>query len=162
MHIFQTLAFATLFIGVAACSSHKTTVSADGTTVTTDDGDKSVTIKTKDGTETIGKDAVDLSKLGVPVYPNAEKNEGGFSMSGTGAGGGGQMVALSTTDAFDKVYDWYTSQVPKDAEKMKVRQGNEEMAEFTIGNGAGNNAGTTITISGKSDKTEILIMKAGK
>jgi acyl-CoA synthetase (AMP-forming)/AMP-acid ligase II len=144
--------------GIVACT-HKTTVSSGETTVTSDDANKSVTVTSKDGTATVGKDAVDLAKLGVPVYPGAQQNEGGINVAASS--GNMQMVTLSTTDAFDKVYDWYKAQLPKDAEKMKVSSSaDDSMAQFqTDGPDSGK---ISITISGKKDKTSVVILKGDK
>jgi hypothetical protein len=157
MQISQALAFVALLAGLAACSSHKT-YSANGTTVTTDDADKKVTISTKDGTETMGKDAVDPAKLGVPVYPGATQGQNGLNITAAN-GSSTQMAVFSTTDSFDKVYDWYSSQLPKESQMMKASSGDSSVAEFSIGSDPKQPAKTTITISGKNDKTEITIVK---
>lgn len=159
MHAFKSLAVAALLASVVGCSSHKT-YSANGTTVTTDDGNKNVTITTKDGTATVGKGAVDLAKIGAPVYPGAQQGDGGFSVSA--ANGNQQMVTLTTTDDFDKVYDWYKSQLPKEAEKMKMASGDNSVAEFAVGGDAKGDVQTAVTITGKKDGTSIMIVKGAK
>jgi hypothetical protein len=149
------LVVAVLAGGAAGCSSKKS-YSANGTTVTTDNDQKSVTVTSKEGSMKIGKDAVDPSKLGVPIYPGAQAQEGGVSM--TSAKGNATMVVLKTPDAFDKVYDFYKAQLPKDAQKMKLDQGDSSMAQFQSGD-ASTDTGVSIMITGKKDETDILITK---
>jgi hypothetical protein len=150
---------AVLLAGLVGCSSHKT-VSVGDTTVTSDDGNKSMTVTTKEGTTTIGRNAVDVAKLGVPVYPGAVPGEGGFSFA---AGNGNtQMVTLTTGDAFDKVADWYKNRLGKDSEQMRVSNENSSVAEYTIGAAGKGAPSAAITITGKKDKTDIMIVKGTK
>src|SRR5579863_4735640 len=104
---------------LAGCSSHKQTFTTGQgtTTVQTNDNNKTVTVTTNQGTTTFGAN-VDVSKLGLPVYPGSTKNEGGIA--GTSAQGSGQVVALSTADSFDKVYQWYRSHMPAGSETMHM------------------------------------------
>jgi hypothetical protein len=157
MQIIKSLAVAALVVSLAACS-HKT-VNVDGATITTDDKDnKTMTVTTKDGTATVGKDAVDLSKIGVPIYPGAQQGEGGMSV----ANGTTQMTTMTTSDSFDKVYDWYKGQLPNGSDKLKMTQGSTSSAEFEIGGENKGDAQTVVTISGQTDKTTILIVKGVK
>jgi hypothetical protein len=142
---------------LASCSAHKTTVlTGNGTaTVTTSNDNKTTTVDTKEGHMTVGKDAVDTSKLGAPVYPGAQaEDSGGIAMSS--AKGSGQMVAFKTTDSFEKVYAFYKAQMPKDSEKMKFAQGDSSMATFQVGDDKGPET-TSVMITAKSGETDILI-----
>lgn len=144
-------------IGFAGCSSHKTTVQTDnGTaTVTTSQDNQTTTVQTGQGSVSIGKGAVDPSKLGAPVYPGASQDsEGGMSMNGSE--GSGAMAAFKTTDPFDKVYDYYKGQLPAGSEKLKVSQGDSSMASFQIGDDKSPDQ-TTVMITAKNGETDILI-----
>ena len=148
---------------LASCSSHKTTVlTGDGAaTVSTSQDNKTATVDTKDGSVKVGKDVVDPSKLGAPVYPGATaEDSGGIAMSS--AKGSGQMVAFKTTDSFDKVYAFYKAQMPKDSEKMKFSQGGSSMATFQVGDDSGPET-TTVMITAKAgEPTNILISHGTK
>ena len=43
------------------------------------------------------------------------------------------IAAFKTTDAFEKVYDYYKQQLPADAEKMKVSSANGSVVSFQTG-----------------------------
>jgi len=148
----------TAVLALAACGGgHKSTVytSSGNATVTTSDDNKTVQVESKEGTYKAGKDAVDLSKLAVPLYPGATQNEdsGGYAMSGKE--GSAQVVVLTTGDSFDKVYAWYKAQLPKGAEKMKVASGGTDMAQFATGDKT--NDQSSVMIESKNGKTQILI-----
>ena len=163
-----------LALSLTACTSHKTESTSTTTggessatagaeaaaTAEATDSDKTVTVTTKEGTATSGKGAVDLSKLGVPIYPGAKEGEGSFSVKS--ASGVGEVTTLSTADSFDKVYAWYKSQLPADAEKMKFSAGGASTAEFVAAAGD-KDEGTTVMITEKgSEPTQILITKKSK
>jgi hypothetical protein len=112
------------------------------------------TITTSSGQVTVGQGAVDTGKLGVPLYPGAQQSENG-ALSMSGQEGSGEMVTLTTKDDFDKVYNWYKSQLPPDAEKMKVSDAGESMATFAVGDPTKEQ--TSVIITGKPDETSILI-----
>lgn len=145
-------------LSLCACGGHKSTTvytGSDNATVTTTDDNKTTTVETKEGTYTAGKDAVDVTKLAIPVYPGANKSDdsGGYSMSGKE--GSAQVVMLTTPDSFDKVYAWYKAQLPKGAETMKVSNGGTDMAQFATG--VQSNDQSTVMIEAKDGKTQILI-----
>ena len=54
MRFFKSVTIFALLTAFVACSSHKTTVSTGDATVSSDDANKTTTITTKDGSETIG------------------------------------------------------------------------------------------------------------
>jgi putative lipoprotein len=112
------------------------------------------TITTSSGQVTVGQGAVDAGKLGVPLYPGAQQSENG-ALSMSGQQGSGEMVTLTTKDNFDQVYSWYKSQLPADAEKMKVSDAGESMATFAVGDPTKEQ--TSVIITGKPDETSILI-----
>ena len=140
---------------LAGCTSHKTTVSSDGSTVTTSGDNQTVTIEGKEGTVVAGKGAVDVSKLGVPVYPGANASDNaGWSASnkeGTGA-----VAVLTTKDSFDKVYAWYKSQLPAGSEKAKTSGDTGSMAMFQLGN-EGDKLKKVVEITGDKDSTTIML-----
>ena len=154
MRVLSGVALAALVI-VAGCSAKKTVYNSDGSTVTSDSGNKTVTVQSSAGTLTMGQSAVDASKLGVPVYPGATQSQGGFAYNGSH--GSGQMTSLTTSDGFDKVYAWYKSRLPADAEKMKSSSGDSSFAEFVTG--AEGSPHTTVMISSKGTQTSIVLSK---
>lgn len=140
--------FAVALIALSACTSSVKT-SADG---------KTTTISSDQGSVTVGKD-VD-SKLGAPVYPGATSDsDGGVSLSGQA--GNATMASFKTTDNFDKVYQYYKSQMPAGTEKMKMGSGDEQAAMFVVGDakpGADQKGdATTVQINGKAGETDIII-----
>lgn len=140
---------AAALIALSACtSSVKTSTDGKTTTVTSDHG-----------SVTVGKD-VDTSKLGAPVYPGATSDsDGGVSLSGQS--GSATMASFKTTDDFDKVYQFYKSQMPAGSEKMKMGSGDDQAAMFVIGDAkAGDDQkgdATTVQITGKTGETDIII-----
>jgi hypothetical protein len=72
------------------------------------------------------------------------------------------MTTMTTSDSFDKVYDWYKGQLPNGSDKLKMTQGSTSSAEFEIGGENKGDAQTVVTISGQTDKTTILIVKGVK
>ena len=143
-------------IAFVGCSHKTTVVTSDGAaTVTTSQDNQTTTVQSNNGTLTTGKNAVDPSKLGAPVYPGAEQSQdGGIAVSGNQ--GSTQMAVFKTTDPFDKVYDYYKSQLPAGSEKMKMSEGSESMATFQIGDDKSPDQ-TTVMISAKDGATQILI-----
>lgn len=142
-----------LSVGLTACSHKATITTSNGTeTVTTSGDDKTVTIAGKEGTVTVGENNVDLSKLGVPVYPGVRQVG---SMSGTSAKGSGQVVSLKTADSFDKVSAWYKSQLPAGAQQMSSTSGESSFAEFVL-----SDRGGMVMVTGKPGETDIVITTA--
>lgn len=144
-------------IVLAGCSSSKKVYSGNGTTVTTDTNDKTVTVQSSEGTMKMGKDVVDPASLGVPIYAGATQDEGALSV--TGAKGSAQMTAFTTPDSFDKVYDFYKSKMPAGSQKMKIDEGDSSVAEFVTGSEKPGDVQTMVMISKKGDKTSIVVSK---
>jgi len=148
-----------LILCLAAClaagCAHKQTIttSQGGATVTTNQGNNTVTVTTKEGSTTYGT-AVDPAKTGLPIYPGATKNEGGIS--GAGAAGSGETVALSTTDSFDKVYEWYKAHMPAGSETMHMTADSGSVATFQIGKQTDKEQ-RSVMITTDKDKTSILL-----
>ncbi len=153
------LALAAAFV-LAGCSSQKKVYSGNGTTVTTDSNQKTVTVQSSEGTMTMGKGVVDAAKLGVPLYAGATQDEGALSV--TGARGSAQMATFTTSDPFEKVYGFYKSKMPAGSEKMKVEQGDSSVAEFVTGSGKPGEAQTMVMIGRKAGKTSIVITKGNE
>jgi hypothetical protein len=144
-------------IALAGCATSKHTYSANGTTVTTDNTQNTVTVRASGETMTVGNGVVDASKLGVPIYAGAKQEEGGYSI--TGAKGEAQMASFATPDSFDRVYAFYHSKMPAGSEKMKVDSGDSSIAEFVVGNGAPGSRQTVVMISKKGTGTSIVVTK---
>jgi len=140
---------------LAACGSHKTTTvtTSNGTaTITQDQNGQQTSVTTKEGTVTVGGSA-DPNALGAPVYPGATKNDDQSSFIVTGKDAGA-YAAFKTADAFDKVYDYYKSQLPAGSEKMKMASGDTSLAEFDMKDPKGE---TLVEVQGKTGETVIII-----
>ena len=147
-------------ITLTACSSPKRVYSSNGTTVTTDESQKTVTVESSEGTMKMGKDVVDVGSLGVPIYNGASQDEGALSV--TGARGSALMAAFTTPDPFNKVYAFYKSKLPAGSEKMKVDEGDSSVAEFVTGSSKAGTVQTMVMLSKKGDKTSIVITKGNQ
>jgi hypothetical protein len=131
--------------------------SANGNTVTRDTANNTVTVQNKQGSMTVGKNAVDPAKLGVPIYPGATQAEG--AMSVTSKNGSGQMTSFESNDSFEKVYQWYKSRMPAGAEKMKLGSGDSAVAEFVTGDPKPGDVQTMVMLSQKNGVTNIIVSK---
>ncbi len=128
-------------VALGACS-HAAQVSTSG---------NSTTVTTDQGQVTVGK--------GVPVYPGAEQNPG--SVEASSSNGAGSIATFKTADSFDKVYAFYQSQLPKDAEKMKTTTGTTSMAIFSL-TVAGSTDQANVEITSSDSGTAIMITRATK
>jgi hypothetical protein len=154
-----------VLVVLAACSQSSkvatTTITtkdsmSDGTT-TTSTG-TSTTISNDQGQVTVGA-SPDAAKLGAPVYPGATQSPGGVVVSTVN--GSGAVASFKTTDAFDKVYDFYKSQLPPDAEKMKTSSGTQSMAMFST-KVSGSTDTVLVQIASSDTGTGIVITRASK
>lgn len=126
---------------------------------------QSLEVKAKEGTVTFTageKRSISESELGVPVYPGA-KVESTSSVKGGAGGNSGtyEQYMLSTDDSYDKVLDFYKSNL-KDVKTSYVgTQGETRSAMFSMGNGKKQ---TTVHILNDRDKkqTIIQVMKIAK
>jgi hypothetical protein len=141
---------------LAACGGgEKTTyTTANGTATVTKNG-TTTTYESKEGKITAGQGAVDVSKLGAPLYPGATQNQDNSSISVTTSKGSSAMASFTTDDKFETVDAWYKAHLPKGSEKMNVNQGGAAIAEFTMGENTPNQ--TLVMITGKDGKTQIVI-----
>jgi hypothetical protein len=108
------------------------------------------TVTTKNGTATLGG-GVDPSKLGAPVYPGAQANpDSNGSLSAETPEGSTVMATFKTNDGFDKVYDYYKSQMPAGSEGMKLSMGGASTAQWQIGK---DGAADQVVVQVNADKT---------
>ena len=151
-----------LTAAIAGCSSHKTTVDSNGTTVTTNGtgSDQTVTVQGSGGTITTGKNAVDPGSLGLPVYPGAAADSSG-AVSGQTQEGSGALVTLKTSDGFDKVYAYYKAHMPANSQTMESTSGNSSVASFVEGTSS-DKVQKSVTITSSSDGTQIMLTSATK
>lgn len=143
-------------IGLAGCSA-KRTYSANGATVTTDESNKTVTVRSSAGTVRMGRGLVTSASLGVPIYTGATQDDNAISVQSSK--GSGEMASFTTADPFEKVYAFYHSKMPPGSEKMKVDQDGSSMAEFLEGADTPGAVQTLVMISGKDGKTVITVTK---
>ncbi len=113
------------------------------------------TVTTKNGTATLG--GVDPSKLGAPVYPGAQPNpDAQGSLSAETPEGSTVMATFKTADGFDKVYDYYKSQMPAGSEGMKLSMGGASSAMWEVGK---DGSADQVVVQVNSDKTgEVTIL----
>jgi len=141
---------------LAACGGgQKTTYSTGNGTATVTKNGGTTTYESKEGKVTVGQGAVDVSKLGAPLYPGAAQSEENGSITVTTASGAGSMASFTTGDSFDKVYSWYKAHLPKGAEKMHVSQSGTSIAEFTMAENTANQ--TLVMVTAKDNATQIVI-----
>lgn len=152
---YLSLAVAAAVMG--GCSSHKTVIPTQNgmATVETNRQNNTTTITSKEGSMTVGQNAVDVTKLGLPIYPGASaKQSGGLStQSKTGSA---QIIVMTTPDSFDKVYAWYKGQMPGGSEQMHINSGTGSMASFVIGK-TGAKEQKSVMITSEKDKTSIML-----
>ena len=122
-----------LIAAIAGCSSH----SASDTNATSGPssgpgGSQTQTMQVGGSSINMGKNAIDPARLGLPIYPSAAGNVTG-AMASTGAYGLNAMVALKTSDSFDKVYAWYKSHMPANAQVTRSTSGSTLIATFVEG-----------------------------
>lgn len=167
MRLSQGIAFAAVLslavLGAADCSrSQKQTVETkEGpATVETNKQDQTATITNKEGTAKIGKNAVDPQSLGLPIYPGASVSEGG-GMSAVSSKGSAQLVVMTTSDSFDKVYEWYKGQMPAGSEKMHLSTGGSSIATFQVGETTEKDQ-KGVMIAADKDKTTITLSHGQK
>lgn len=153
------VAIATL-IALCACSTTRRVYTANGATVTTDTRQKTVTVQSSDGTMRMGKDVVDVTSLGAPVYTGAAQDDSGLSV--IGAKGSAQMAAFTTPDSFQKVYTFYKGKMPTGSQKMKVDAGDASVAEFVTGNSKAGEMQTMVMISKRGVNTAIVITRGNQ
>jgi hypothetical protein len=156
------LALVAVLAVVPACAKKSTTIQgANGpVTVTQDQGSKSVTFQSKEGTAKLGVGAVDPASLGLPIYPGAQPNANG-SLSTQTSAGSAQLLTMQTADSFDKVYAFYKDKMPAGSEKTHVSAAGNSMASFQIG-ASGDKVLKTVNITSSSDKTDIVLMVSTK
>ena len=159
MNIFVRVCAAAALAVLLGCGGHKTTVSADGTTVTTNDDTKTTTVTTAQGSESIGG-TVDPAKLGVAIYPGAIAADNSQISTSTQQGTGA-VAAFKTTDDFSKVEAYYKGLLPQGAEKINMTEGGSSMAEFQIGDQTSKQM-TLVTLQSKAGETDILISNTTK
>jgi len=143
-------------LALAACGgAQKTTYSTSNGTATVTKNGNTTTYQSKEGKVTVGQGAVDVSKLGAPLYPGARQRENNGSISVTSASGSGAMASFSTNDSFAKVYTWYKAHLPKGSEKMHASQSGSSIAEFTMAENTANQ--TLVMVTAKNNATQIVI-----
>lgn len=156
----RLLIVAIAMIALCACSTTRRVYTANGTTVTTDTRRKTVTVESSEGTMRMGKDVVDVTSLGAPVYAGATEDDSGLSV--TGVKGSAQMAAFSTPDSFEKVYTFYKGKMPAGSQKMKVDAGDASVAEFITGNLKAGEMQTMVMISKRGGSTAIVISRGNQ
>lgn len=161
MCVMSAVSVALLVCALTGCSGHKQTIvtKEGGATVETNQTNDTTTITTTKGTAVVGKNAVDLSKLDVPVYPGASSESGGLSVQSKE--GNQQIAMLTTSDSFDKVYEWYKSHMPAGSEKLHMTSGGSSVAQFAIGTESDKRF-KSVMITEATGKTSIQLVVGSK
>lgn len=162
-----TLALVAVLAIFPACAKKSTTIgsttvssSSGNVTMTQSNGNKDVSIQTKEGKVVLGQNAVDPNTLGLPVYPGAIPSEGG-SLAATTKEGTAKVVTLQTKDSFDKVYAFYKAKMPAGTETSHMSAGGTSMAGFTIGSST-DKEHKTVSIAASGDKVNITLVVGTK
>ncbi len=155
-----TLCALLALVAAGGCSSSKK-VSFGGTSVTTSDDNKSTTVKTADGSMSVGDNAVDPSKLGAPVYPGATQAEGAGGISFSTAEETSDTASFTSADPFETVYDYYKGKMPAGSEKLKISSGDSQLASFQVGDQASKEV-VSVMLAAKDGKTQITISHVTK
>ncbi len=141
---------------LSGCSHKQTVVTSQGNaTVERSNDNQTVTVTSKEGTTTYGKGAVDPAKLGLPLYPGATATVGGIAGHSV-LQGSGEVVALSTSDSFDKVYQWYHDHMPAGSETMHMTNAGSSIATFQVGKNTDKEQ-RAVMITSDKDKTSIML-----
>jgi hypothetical protein len=163
MRIAVTICALLALVAAAGCGGGKKTVSLGGTSVSTSSDDKSTTIQTQNGSLTVNASSADPAKLGAPIYPGATQgdandgNGGAAAISMTTDAGTMDTAAFKSTDAFEKVYEFYKAQLPAGSEKMKVESDNSNVAMFQVGDQGSKDAVSVMIESKGTDGTRFTI-----
>ncbi len=139
MYFFRTAAFTALALSTTACGTHKNT---------TESAPASSSIAAE---ATLAAPETPSVALGAPVYPSAKSN-GSIATTPHGT-----MAAFMTSDSFAAVYAYYKAHLPANSQTAKVLSGAAPVAAFELGD-ATSEERTTVTISGKPGRTDIVIM----
>ncbi|MBI2263674.1 MAG: hypothetical protein HYU64_00650 [Armatimonadetes bacterium] len=164
-----TLVAAIMLMILPSCGKRTTTYSGPGGKVEVsrkEDGKSAeVKISTKEGTGTFSSSKeINEKDLGVPIYPNAVKDEGGsYSWSGTGTGGeqGATTVMLATSDSFDDVTKFYKEKL---GEKAAVTESSLPQGKSAVlqAEQDGNKIVVSVVRTDSDPRTRISIVKTKK
>ncbi len=151
-----TVAFlACTMLTVTACnhSERGETASSVTSTVTTT---KVASTQSTPGAGTLA----DLTPIGLPIYPNVYESgwTGNFSDDKQAA----RIGQMSSHDAFDKVYGWYSERMPAGSETKEAAASNhttdegDRMAVFEVGTTADASMTRVLLIRDKADDHTII------
>jgi hypothetical protein len=148
-----------LALTLVSCSTKRTIVTSQGTmTVETNAMHNTVKVSNASGTAIIGKGAVNEAALGLPLYPGAIASDtGGMAVHNTS--GTSDVVSLTTTDSFDKVYTWYKQRMPNGTEQTHMMAAGGSVASFEEGK-LGDKDQKSVVITESGGKTTILLTHA--
>lgn len=156
MQVRRFLALGTAFAVVAGCASHKAaTVNAASTTSSGPLASQTVTNATDQGTPTVGKDAVDPSSLGLPLYPNADPAQTEGYEQHTKRGDS-KFVVMATSDPFESVEAWYLARMPHGSETQHTSAPDSKLAHFDESD-EGGQAVRSVQISWTGGETSIML-----
>lgn len=129
------------------------TTPSENSAASPDPASSGYTVTTKNGTATLGG-GVEPSKLGAPIYPGAQPNpDAQGSLSAETPEGSTVMATFKTNDGFDKVYDYYKSQMPAGSEGMKLSMGGASSATWEVGK---DGSADQVVVQVNSDKTGLV------
>ncbi|HEY7980209.1 MAG TPA: hypothetical protein VID19_01900 [Candidatus Eremiobacteraceae bacterium] len=89
-----------------------------------------IQIKDKHGTVSIGRGAVDLRTLHVPIFPGATQSSGFGSFSDSDANGSTAITTLDAHAPFEAVDAWYIAHVPPDVRPIRITVRGDSTASY--------------------------------
>jgi hypothetical protein len=89
-----------------------------------------IQITDKHGTVSIGRGAVDLRALHVPIFPGATQSAGIGSFSDSDANGSTAITTLDAHAPFEAVDAWYMAHVPPDVRPTRITVGSDSTASY--------------------------------
>jgi hypothetical protein len=126
--------------------------------VSVDERAGKVTIKTDKGSLTMGQTPkVTEAQLGIPIYPGAEHEQGGFSLESEK--GAVQTFVFKTSDSVAQVTEFYKSRL---GEKAETSVASDDSAVFALNNHAGSDYLITVATEQDENKTVITVTRTRK
>lgn len=160
VYLIILLSIAIVFTG---CSRSRTFYTPGGkATVTEKDGEsRKVEIQTDKGktTASVEKKTISEAELGIPVYPGAiQEFEGSYESSEKVA----KQYLLTTPDDFEKVFEFYKSNLKNVKNSFKQSADDQKMAMFALKGSDDSDISVTLTRDNSKKVTNIQVIRTTK
>jgi hypothetical protein len=154
-------------IAVSGCSRSRTFYTPGGKATVTDKNGKAqkVEIQSDKGktTASVEKKTVTEAELGVPVYPGAvQEFEGSYESNESGSNKATKQYLLTTPDDFEKVFEFYKSNLKNVKNSFNQSANDQKMAIFTLKGTDDSDISVTLTRGSSKDVTNIQVIRATK